>query len=75
DLKGFGARVILSKDKDDDGDKEKDKDKKEKTSPGIVVNYLTDWLVTSHFYKPSRTRGDIDVKMPYTPTHIVDLWR
>ncbi|KAG9061324.1 hypothetical protein KI688_007302 [Linnemannia hyalina] len=50
DLKGFGARDLLPKDKDEDEDK--DKGKKEKTSPGIVVNYLIDWLVTSHFYDP-----------------------
>ncbi|KAG9062067.1 hypothetical protein KI688_006789 [Linnemannia hyalina] len=69
DLKGFGARELLPKDKDDDRDK--DKGKKEKTSLGIVVNYLIDWLVTGHFYKPSRRRGEIEVKMPYTPTYVV----
>ncbi|KAF9537310.1 hypothetical protein EC957_008485 [Mortierella hygrophila] len=69
DLKGFGARDLLPKDKDDDGDK--DRGKKEKISPGIVVNYLIEWLVAGHFYKPSRRRDEIEVKMPYTPTDVV----
>ena len=69
DLKGFGVRDLLPKDKDDDGDR--DKGKKEKTSPGVVVNYLIDWLVTGHFYKLSLRRGEIDVKMPYTSTYVV----
>ncbi|KAF8941202.1 subunit of tubulin prefoldin [Haplosporangium gracile] len=66
--KGFGPRDFLPKDKDDDEDKAKDK---KKTSAGVVVNHLIDWLVAGHFYKPLRRRDEIVVKMPYTPTYLV----
>ncbi|KAF8936350.1 hypothetical protein BGZ47_009551, partial [Haplosporangium gracile] len=69
DLKGFGPRDLVPKDKDRDEDN--DKGKKKKTSPGVIVNYLIDWLVGGHFYKPIRGRGELYVEMLYTPTHVV----
>ncbi|KAF8928312.1 hypothetical protein BGZ47_001697 [Haplosporangium gracile] len=59
DLKGFAQRDFLHKAKD-----------KKKTSAGVVVNHLIDWLVAGHFYKPLRGRDEIWVKMPYTPTYL-----
>lgn len=69
DFKGFGPRDLVTKDKDKDEDD--NKTKKKKTSPGVIVNYLIDWLVGGHFYKPIRGRGEIDVEMLYTPTSVV----
>ncbi|KAG0305531.1 hypothetical protein BGZ97_001086 [Linnemannia gamsii] len=56
------------KDKENEEDTAKDK---KKSSAGVVVNHLIAWLVAGHFYKPIRRRDEIEVKMPYTPTHLV----
>jgi hypothetical protein len=75
DLKGFGPRVLLLKDKENEEDTAKDK---KKSSAGVVVNHLIAWLVAGHFYKPIWRRDEIEVKMPYTPTHLhtsFDLWQ
>jgi hypothetical protein len=52
-------------------DEDNDKHKKKETNPGVIVNYLIDWLVGGHFYMPIRGRGELDVEMLYTPSHVV----
>lgn len=37
----------------------------------MIVNYLIDWFVSGHFYKPIRGRGELDIEMPYTPSSVV----
>ncbi|KAF9904963.1 hypothetical protein EC991_002203, partial [Linnemannia zychae] len=60
--------------RDDDCEKTNSQDNKgidDKDETDSTLNTFINWLVDRKLYHPTRSRGEIDVRMPFTPTFLV----